>query len=353
MYPTTQIATSFLTPFSRDQLHEDVLNIALLHLRVSHLFADSSAVWGLLGKTAERHMWNPDSSPADLGLAYVDFANCDFARALEQQYDYGFFAVLRKGVEPLEYESVHTWVAAHLMDLKNSESAAEWATYGADFSDSVDRCLRISELANARLVLEGADQTFSYFSRVGRDKADAATAVNGLTVRQLALLSGMEEMSIRTAVSRKALEAFKDQGRTLFDPKVAKAWLQAKGRYVPVTVAGKSGGLQLESCRYSGTEEFIGAVRAEAERLSREAAPDRHEELAQIARSGGFAAHDSLSRDHLLNSDLMKSLATVLQLPPDLFALRAKETALREELARIEQELRGASDAQNSAGEQQ
>ena len=342
----------FAIPFTRDELRQDILNIYLLQLRTTALIAEEEMVWALTKKPLHHAfgLVNPNSEPCDLGLSFYDIRETELAKALEQQYDYGFFGVVSVGREAMDYETIHTWVAAYLMDLKSSQMVAESESYGgANLATSILRCLHTCELANARRVLEGSEP-FSHFTGLPGDKDSDATAFEALTVRQMALLSGMEEMTIRTAVSRKSafpLETYKEDRRTLINTEVAKAWLMAKGRYVPITRQWYGSELDLAKTKFTSIQALSSAIDERTRQFELRAAQqgDVRKEIAAAFEAQGYELHFICEREPLRNPDLMSRIALILELPAPLLVLRAREAALHDELSATENEVRQAMQA--------
>ena len=345
--------TGLAIPFTREELRQDILNIYLHQLRTTGLIADDELVWALTKKPLP-HRYTLGllnlAEPEEYELGFEDIAQSELAKALEQQYDYGFFGVVSVGREEMAYETIHTWVAAYLMDLKTSQMVEETESYvGMGLPQSALHCLHTCELANARRVLEG-DAPFSYFTGSG-DKGDHdATAFEALTIRQMALLSGMEEMTIRTAVSRKSafpLETHKEDRRTLVSAEVAKAWLKAKGRYVPITRQWYGNELDLARTKFTSIHALACAIDERIRQLELRAAQpgDVRRQLAAVFGMG-HAVHFLCERESLRNADRMGELARILALPATLLILRARETALHDELATTEHEVRQATVSQ-------
>lgn len=345
----TQYATPQVTlhqPFTLEQLREDILNIYLLQLRTTCLIANDQKVWGLANKSGfpDGKMWDPTWHPRDFDLTYADIQDTNLAQALEQQYSFGFMGFDNLLCEPMGSETLHTWVAAYLTDLQSSAMVNEWESYGADID--VSRCIYTCELANARNVLEGDENFFSF---TGRKDDEENNVEKALTVHQMALLSGMEEMTIRTAISRKSanqLQAFKDDRRTLISIDEAKTWLTAKGRYVPVTRQTYAGAdLHLEGMGFLNIREFADAMLRRVSYLV-SAYPESNvvEQLMQVASSMGSKDINFMHREMLLNQELMAKVADILQLPTLLLALRAKESVQRDDLAQTIKAVNEASE---------
>lgn len=97
---------------------------------------------------------------------------------------------------------------------------------------------------------------------------DDSTSQDGLTVRQMALLAGMEEMTIRTAASRKGpnyMVSTKDGSRTVFERSVAKEWLKAKGRYTPVQRHEPVSATEALNRSYDDVGQFLDMVKSIAD----------------------------------------------------------------------------------------
>lgn len=342
--------SDWLPQHTVEVLQADLLRIALLHLRLSALFAPSNRCWALLRLPDQgARTFNASNEPDDFGMTFANIAGSEFAMAVSDQYQFAYSGV--RAPHAFEYESPHTWVAAHLLDLSRSAFVLEWESYGAELGNSIQRCLHVCELANARVVLEGGEP-FTYL-RSGNQEDEDDTALEGLTVRQLALLSGMEEMSIRSAISRKAaapLEVIKDRGRTRFTVASARDWLKAKDRYVPVRVTDSKAKMQLAGRKYADSVSFLEALRSHYWALqAEEGASEVQARVSQALSRSHFKSLQDLVPTALNDVGLMTALARALDLPETLLQLRAREALLREELARTETMLKVVS-TESAAG---
>lgn len=346
-HASTQIALP--QPFTLEQLREDIVNIYLLQLRTTYLLANDQKIWALAGKSGihEGLIWDGTLGSKVFGLTYADIQDTILAQVLEQQYSFGFLGFDNLLCEPMYMDSMHTWVAAYLRDLKSSAVVEEWQQNGADID--VLRCIHTCELANARNVLEGGENFYPYMTDDDANKVEGA-----LTVHQMALLSDMEEMTIRTAISRKSanqLQAFKDDRRTLISIKEAKTWLTTKGRYVPVTRQSCAGAdLYLEKTGFLSIDGFAHAMRKRITYLV-EAYPETNvlEQLLDAASGMGMKDIDFKQRADLLNSELMTKVAGILQLPAQLLVLRAKEAVQQDDLIQTASAVLEASEQLRSA----
>jgi hypothetical protein len=334
----------FPLPFTREQIREDVCNILLFEARKSvHLLGALEArPYPAFLNGLEFSAWfDQDNGPSDLEITYDKVAHYQLAMAMEDFFDYGFYAVQFNRVEPMEYETVYTWIGYYLQDCSKSAYLQEWESYGAKINDSIRRCHYVCELANARFLLEDKD-AFCYLDGASKEESGLFDA---LSIRLLAMLAGMEELSLRSAISRKTapvLEIKKDDRRTFIESEVAKNWLIAKGRYQPVIVGHVSAEIDLKKARYDSIGDFVnmlfdrlafvGDKVADRDVLKRSMRNALNEQKIEDFRNMQF--------DDLCNESLMDSIAMLLDLPADLLKIRAKEAALKSRISRCEWELK-------------
>ena len=341
-------------PFSEEALHHAVLNLIVFQARITSYFVTEENAtivpWQILGLKNVEHVtdiFDPDLSGEDMGLTYDDVRETNFAKCVEEMYQYAYFGRLDTSADSLQYESLATWICCILSDMHKSEFITEWNAYGGD-GDGAALCMEIAELANARRVLEGGENFFHFGS--------GATDHDCLTIRQFALLSGMEEMSVRAAANKTQKRAnplitFKDeQGHTRIAVEEAKKWLQAKGRYVQEERFYRSGDTDITKRRYASLEALEAAMNA---RLSFLVSNDKKREEMKEALGavnirihagmfgGNFFESESVNlRDH----EVVSALALILDLPPEVLVLRAKEASLTEQLADVEKVLKSVTE---------
>lgn len=345
------LASPVTPPWSKDDLRLAVVDLLMLHLRTASLWNGPGHRLHTEGLALEEHdLWNPELSTNTLGLTYRQAAGSTVARVMEYEYDYAFLGVEGMDYEPMDMGTTHTWVGAYLSDLDNGYVLHEWESFGVevDHRAAIRRCLEVAELANARRTLE-TGEPFFYFDvpQPRGSKAEPGTAAGGLTVRQVALLAGMEEMTIRAAISRKsagALVPHKEDSRTLFKPEVVKQWLQAKGRYLPITHGRPEDELNLAKIEFKGVPALQRAVSLRIDQLDEHAPAGTrpvHRAVEALVPGAGQLGAPALTPAVLRDAARMAQLAALLQLPPALFTLRAQQAALNEELQATERQLRG------------
>lgn len=335
----------FPIPFSIESLRSDILTLYFQQVRTMGWMAGPEAVWKLIERKDDVHeyvVFDPDTTPEEIGFEYGSISNTSFAMSIEHMYQYAYHGILDDSFEPLDNESIHMWVSAILSDMASSRVGDEWESYGATAIAPAARCLEVAELANARRVLEGNNENIFYFSGKGRDDA---VGVDGLTVRQMALLAGMEEMSIRAAANPKRanpLQTYSEEGRTRISIDAAKSWLISKGRYVPIQRKFGAGDIDLTKRRFSSIDDLVGTVDARLQMMSRR--DNSHEILGETLSSAGILNgrnnHSELNIEAMKNPDQVNLLAELLEFEPRLFSIRVREALANEELSQIERELR-------------
>ncbi len=344
----TSSVNNFPVPFTLDALRQDILFLYFQQVRTMGWMAGSDAVWKLIERKAEvgeQECFDPDTNPKDIGFEYSEIADTEFAKSIDQMYQYAYFGIQDESKESMDDESIHTWISAVLSDLASSRVADVWEAYGVTTTDAARRCLEVAELANARRVLEGASDNFFYFGGTGKD--DDSTGFEALTIRQMALLSGMEEMSIRAAANPKRanpLPTYSDEGRTRIAIDAAKSWLESKGRYVPINRTFSSGDIDLTKRRFKSLEDLVETINARIHMIRRRDNTDRKvakllfdAEIMIEVEQGNSELNINLLRDDPAKVEI---LAVALEFDAKLLGIRIREALANEELSKVELELR-------------
>lgn len=333
-------------PFTREQIREDICNIFLFEARKSvHLhgkpfisrptFLDGFDDSDFFGWDCQEY------NPSQLGITYEKVSHFLLAMAVEDCFDYAFYAAVSERTDPLEYENIHTWIGYYLQDSTKSRYFEEWESYGSTIFESFKRCLFVYELANARLLLEGKE-AICYFRT---DSKDEDGNCGELSIHQLSMLAGIEELSLRSTISRKTapiLEIKKDDRRTYIESDTAKQWLIAKGRYQPVLISRQSVDLDLKVTKFESIGDFLAMLR---DRVAFIGAKTGGQEALTSAINETLLPHNvdglsSLEFNDLHNSVLLDSIAVLLDLPTDLLKIRAKEAALKSLISNCEWQLK-------------
>lgn len=333
----------FNPPFTREQLRLDLQNIILSEMRKLCHISSLDAVLPLLTPVDPFPFWDAGCSPDEIGITYDQVSKFTLAAACEDYFDYGVYAVAGKRTDSLQWDSIHTWIGAYLMDLSRSSYVDEWDTGEGHegLRDAVNRCMFLCELANARAILEGGEYFFHF---AGQDKDDDA-GISGLSIRQLAMLSGMEEMSLRSYISRKTspvLEVSKSDRKTFVGIEVAKQWLIAKGRYRPVEIARSSAEINLSKSSFDTFNAFTAMLRDRVAYMA-----DKSDSRVTFEQAINTALNTSnigdlnqLKPEAAADDTLMEQLAGLLDLPANHLKHRAKESALRTEILLCQHQLK-------------
>ncbi len=340
--PNVPVFQAQVAPFTLEQLQTDICTIFLLEARRHNHLIDPTSGLKSIGLTDEDPLDLLDFSreASDFELTFDLVKDSQFAAAMQDHYDFGFHAITGTRSEPMDYESLHTWFAAYLMDLSVSAYVDEITSYAyCELPHAIKRCLHTIQLSNARCILEG-QEPFSYFHR-GGSKDDDSASEGELTIPQLAMLAGIEEMSLRSLISRKTapvLEIRKQDRRTTIDSAVAKEWLKAKGRYQSVRIGRRTADLDLSKAQFRDLGDLLSSLRDRLGVLC-----DR-DQAAKEALESRLQRHDKnalseLSGQDFTNEMLMNDIAEALELPAHWLVYRAQEALLKQEIAARQIEL--------------
>lgn len=333
----------FALPFTREQLRIDLQNIVLCEMRKLRHISDVDVALPLLSPVNPYPFWDSASSPEDIGITDEQVSKFNLAAACEDYFDYGFYAVTGTHSEPLIWDSIHTWIGAYLVDLSRSSYVDEWDSGEGHkgLQDAIRRCTFLCELANARVVLEGGDYFYHF---AGLDKDDDA-GIPGLSIRQLAMLSGMEEMSLRSYISRKTtpvLEVCKSDRKTYVEIEVAKQWLIEKGRYRSVQTGRSTAEIDLATTAFENFNLFTEMLRDRlafmADKSENRAAFEQT--IAESLKTFGIEDLYEVKLETASNDLLLEKLASLLDLPVNPLKHRAKEAALKTRLLLCQYELK-------------
>lgn len=349
--------TSFPVAFSIEEFHFDVLTLYVDHVSKSNWFIQRdqplslvdqpSEIWQLFIKRIPNEpndLHGCGASLSEVDITYDDIRHTPFAECLDVLYQYAFFGIVDVSKPAIESEGDYSWIAALICDFKDSFYMEEWDSYGNDVKVSAENCFSVVELANARWQLEN-DQNFSH---LGRSQVNESSGTgNELTIRQMALLAGMEEMSIRAAANPKRsnpLVTFSVEGKTRVTTASAKAWLISKNRYVPIQFQFSAGDLDLAKRKFTDFDDFIQVSKTRLFFLATETKDIKNLEsdLAELATT--------YHNDSTWMSDpvMVQKLSELLKLPQELFALRLRQLQASEELKAVEREISISFGAQRS-----
>ncbi|MEO7031478.1 MAG: hypothetical protein ABI351_13140 [Herbaspirillum sp.] len=328
---------NFPVPMSVEELHRHLLKIYFLKMRSIAFMTDSETGFRTSGKPLPPNVdfLDPSLEPGDFGLTYGDIQDTEFATCMESMYQYAYFGIMddvvNGSINYMEYGSNFTLAGVVAYDMAHSRADSYWDEVGGiTHHESAVLCYQFVEVANARCILEN-QRNFLYYEGSAEEDAPSYDR-QALSVPQMALLAGMGEMSIRAAANPKRtnpLKTYSESGRTRIAIMDAKAWLQSKGRYVPITRRSDDDLLRLAKRKFTSFEELDAFAQKRATLLA--------------TTEGKIPKMSSLDRTLILSDAFVRGLAQVLQLPVDLFSLRVQELVAKNELAQIERKLESLS----------
>lgn len=350
----------FKAPLTKTELHSHVVTVGVLLARQLHFVffrAESNvheqAQAMLLGTDGPDAMNDPEVLPGHKGadLTYEQLSNTAFAISMDELYNFAYHGVVLATGYDMNSESSPSWISRILVDLSRSHFAMEWHEYSPCI-DAIKTLQSVCETAEARMVLENVQDGDTFMGWYGYEGHE------GLTFRQMSLLSGMSEASLRTLANPKRSNPLKthSNGRnTYIERKDAKGWLISKGRYVPLIDTDLTGS-QLDLAHESilSLDELQGRLGSRLHFLmGSEDAADVSNALNSIRsdllgkRILDQSPYLNLANEDFSDSSLLKKVAKALQLPGDLLSLKVAHLRALEQVQesqrRFEEAVRNAS----------
>lgn len=346
----------FQAPFGTDLLCDHIQTVLVTQARQLHFTfgrvdgRHRQAQALLLGKRAgdfALDLENPDLSLAELEIDYELVRTTALAESMHDLYAFAYHGMYRAGDETMNSESSASWISRILFDLSRSSFVDEWEEY-AKCHTSIEACLTVCETAQARLVLENLDAGDRFMDW------HTTPATDGLSFRQMSLLSGISEPSLRTMANPKRVNALKtrsDKRNAYVEPAEARTWLISKGRYVPLVNADPQGAhMNLTSNSIRSIDELLirleqrlhyllGQDDADGVRQSLQSIDD-----ALLGKRIDGSEYLNLPYDSRLNSEgFLRRIANALQLPADLLNLKYTQLQALATLREVEQRLNQAN----------
>lgn len=345
-----EATAGFPVPFSLEDFRNDIAAVYLHQVRCIAWMTDAETAWPITKTPAPEYLGSlfyTDCTAADLGITYDRIRETNFATYMECLYNYAFFGKVDANKEAMEDESIYTWFSALICDAARGEMSMEYDLYGVFTADAASRCLLVAETANARVTLEGGEPFFSRFQRGKEGFLESEL----LTIRQMSLLAGMEEMSIRAAANPKRPNPLKTENTengTRIEIGVAKEWLQHKGRYVPISRHWTAGEIDLSKRQFMDIAEFDSTLYSRFQMLKSSGIPELEEQLKQAGIQSLFSMSEPFLNHDPKDPAKVAALETIgqlLDLSPELLFLRAKEAEAKETLKSVERALRNHAQA--------
>jgi len=337
----------FHAPFEREQLQADVGTVLLTCARMARwVFYRSDAdinepLLRLLGFPPAREQPDLDDPETDWesgGFRYDMVATTALAESMETLYDLAYLGHVDTDVSDLDSESGPAWISRVLMDMRRSDFVTEWNEY-SKCEESIQRCLQVFETSQARLVLESIEADDRFMDWYG-------PATEGLSIRQMSLLSGMTEASLRTLASPKRKNPLKTQSdgkNTFVTVDDAKVWLMSRGRYVPIKYTSRGGRLDPTRRRFNSMDELLRALDQRVRFLLSEPQADelraKLDAISPTLLATGDRHHLRLDEASTGNTELMVSIGEALGLSGTLLSFRAAETRSLAQLREVERQI--------------
>jgi hypothetical protein len=313
------------TKCSREDMHAELRNALYQTVRCLAFVSNEDTalrVFGIAGAKkhgqGKYHLLSPDSAPEDFGFEPKGW---EILETMERLYDYAMEGVARVDVESMGNETEYAFAAAYLYDYQRGAMRAE---INNGEGGSVAKCLHVAQLAAARVALDGGERFFHF----GRWTPDDA-----LTIREIALLAGMEETSVRNAAVKGkpgALRTYQEDGNTLVTRGDALEWLKGRKGFTPTTRRHELGEVDLRTQSFDSLFDVDDYIVARLKTLGLTPALvakklSIDDKTAKQLFTGYFG--DGGKRD----DSFLRQLAYVLNVPPGYFVTHIFMAANRDE----------------------
>lgn len=328
-------------PTSREQFEADVLLIYFYWARLTALLSspELGAAWLKRPPVDSSDLFDPDLGPEEYEMTFADIAEIGFAKYSGWLYDYAVHAIDHASAERMGDETPYTWFSAHVFDLSSATLPEQ---YTNDSGDSVraaaDRWLVIAQLANARNILEDGE-SFFHFSRM--HGAEDAGGLGDLSVKQLALLAGIDEVAVRAAAGTRQsdpLPIIERGGHSFIPITAAKKWLEKKGRFQPVRVTTNRSEIDLATAEIRSSSDLAVLLDRRIEEIRKydiDHSVWKRLETAGVVRGYGVPL-DTL---RTLDQGFLASVATELEVDAETLLHRAREAIAKDTLIQVASEL--------------
>jgi hypothetical protein len=349
---TADQGAGFPIPFTLDELKQDILETMMTLLNQTRFtfcrdIRTDTALWPLLSNKPDDEnssaYADPDFDADELNLTFSDVEGIEMVKCLVTLYNYGMLGLADESMNEVnDSDGQGSWTSRILFDLHRSTFLEDWVLYRViDVQACVARCLLVAEVASARLMLEGGEG----FYLGARD--------NELDIRQMSLLAGMTEGSIRTLAGPNRKNALittkKATGSSVhIEIENAKTWLKSKGRYVSIKRTTARGADDFTNRKFTSCSEFQHVVFERISFLNLQRGEDVIDaRLTEAGIRASLSAPEakqvrmgSIPVERLLDAELILRIGEALELPAERFALRAAEAVAIERLAEIEHRLK-------------
>lgn len=349
--PQEQISSIFRPPLSKDEMRQHVVTTALILTRQLHFIfcrpndetAEAQSL--LLGLSDAAAINSAGLAPAEIGLTYEKVRTTALAQEMERAYDFAYLG-MHTHAHDLNSESGLSWVSRVLYDLASSSFVMEADQY-MPCKSAVQALLDICETAQARIILEDQmgwiDDSFMSWH------VPEETLQGKLTFRQMSLLSGITEQSLRTLASpnRKNRLITISEGRNAYiESKTAREWLMNRSRYVTLfNIDSQGANIDLVGEEFKSIGTLFWRLSQRAHFLIGSEEGDRFRSEIDaldpmlLTDFNGNAVLDLEYNSRHTNEMFVRQLAKCLRLPGDEMVLVVQHLCAREELEQTERRL--------------
>lgn len=361
---TDKYSSEFPVSYTETALKKDIFAIYLATSMDIHMISNEGIASKVVGMILEKtnlvlderevidilkHYKKEDS---DLPITYEDICKTPLVQAMEEFYRFAYLGIQIEENIPGKYIRTE-------MIIKRLEMLSEWEIFS---NGLLKRCRDMIDLARARDILEQTN-VFSIDYQIGGDNQNEKDRIkDALTIRQMALLAGMEEMSVRAAANpnrANPLITFKGEGgRTLVSIEEAKRWLISKKRYVIVR-DGIYNNMDIQFRLFESLDQLADALQKLYMRKPRWVGDDGCLERSyeKVLEKLGFEFETNgndriikIERRNLKDKALVSELEKIFDIKKGVLDLKVEQTLARENLARIEKELGAILNHKNEKG---
>lgn len=310
-----------IAPFTKAELLADVRNLFYVFANeMGRIFLVRDSLY-LLGLDPAYVAENYGDDEALLKAVEKKLPSYEFTRYLMDFYDYAYEGIL--------YRDRIDWSIVEEDILPFFDGLLEMSTFlenNATVDFRYDRCQEVIDLAMARHFLDEGCHVFDAGEHL----------LYHLTLRQVALLSGLDEKTVRNLANRKAknhLPTVNLNGRTYVDGNIASEWLVARG-FKQTMVLDNNVDRDISRAGFYSLEDIGQYVKVRRELTERA--------ITEVASAlGGKDALpwiEAVEEGKLeFNQDYCQKLAKELSIDQRDFTLAALKVYQKQQLALVEQ----------------
>lgn len=320
-----------MAPFTKAEMMEEFREIVFQVARSTSFSFRPQAAYRLLfneepSSTEESwDIYNPEHTAERFGKDF-DLKQISAYQAVEQFYDYGLLGI--RNMLPLEDGCANEWTFAYglIWDAANSFLIAD-ITNGDGVTTM--KCLHAARAFFARHILDGQKRTIL-------PENEESDPEDMLTIREVAILSGLDERTVRNATNRNAanrLETATIESSIYIPRESARAWLNTKRGFIPSRIGNHLPKRIVLNGPFSGTGEAGNYIRKTRESISL----SQSDVLAKANLKRDLDWINALE-EGIVNGEEseLAAIGNALGLNGTLFALRVIEASQKDALTNLQ-----------------